>query len=163
MVERNSGIWRASLAAYAPLILWIGVIFVLSSEAASMSKTSLIIGPILHFLFPTASEETIQLYHGYIRKAAHFTEYAMLAFFAVRMLARSSQNTVLRWRYLLAIVLVAAIASLDEFHQSFEPSRTSSYLDVLLDIFGGSVMVTCLRLARWPRAAFTGGPREASD
>ncbi len=38
---------------------------------------------------------------------------------------------------LLAIVLVAGYASLDEFHQSFVPGRTAAVGDVLIDTSGG--------------------------
>src|SRR5262252_7451396 len=76
--------WRAMLIAYAPLVLWTLVVLGFSTGQASASETSIIIGPILRFLFPSASEDTIALYHGYIRKCAHFTEYSILTFFAWR-------------------------------------------------------------------------------
>src|SRR5438445_10985983 len=142
--------WRASLIAYAPLILWIGVIFFLSSNSGSMTETSRIIEPILKFLFPAAPEQTIQIYHGYIRKSAHFTEYAVLGFIALRAFSRSSVRGLLKLRYILPIVLVAAIACMDEFNQSFEASRTGSGWDVLLDISGGGTMLTAL----WPKGRF---------
>jgi VanZ family protein len=100
-----------------------------------MARTSLIIRPILEFLFPSADELTLQLYHGYIRKLAHFTEYGVLAFLALRAFTGSAA------RYAVALVLVALIASIDEFNQSFEASRTSSVWDVLLDITGGLFVI----------------------
>ena len=145
--------WRANLWTYAPVFLWIGVIFFLSSNQGSMSQTSLFIRPLLKFLFPTAPEETLQIYHGYIRKSAHFAEYALLAFFAVRAFARSSLTNLRNLRYLLPIVLVAVIASIDEFNQGFEASRTGSFRDVLLDIAGGTAMVAILWLIKRPRPA----------
>src|SRR4051794_2308365 len=101
-----------------------GVIFFLSSEQGSMAQTSRFIGPLLHFLFPTTAEETIELYHFYIRKAAHVTEYGILALLAWRAFSfRANISRVYRW--LLPVGLVLLIASLDEFNQSFEPSRGS--------------------------------------
>ncbi|MFL6375612.1 MAG: VanZ family protein, partial [Pyrinomonadaceae bacterium] len=44
----------------------------------------------------------------------------------------------------------AVVASLDEFNQSFEPSRTSSGWDVMLDISGG-VVATLLCYTIWSR------------
>ena len=102
-----------------------------------MSQTSRFIRPLLHFLFPAASEDTIQLYHAYIRKAAHVTEYAILAVIAFRTVKLSGIIARPIVHYLLPILLVMLIASVDEFNQSFEPSRTSSPYDVLLDIAGG--------------------------
>ena len=122
------------------------MILFLSSPQGSMVETSRFITPILHFLFPAAPDETIAVYHGYIRKTAHFTEYALLAFFAVRALTRSSFVSLRNLKYLLPLILVALVASMDEFNQSFESSRTGSFRDVLLDISGGVVMVAILWL-----------------
>ena len=89
-----------------------------------MSNTSRFIRPLLEFLFPAAPEVTLHIYHGYIRKAAHFTEYAILAFLAVRALTAYARLH--KWRYSLALLLVVAVAAIDEFNQSFEISRTGS-------------------------------------
>ncbi len=134
--------WRGRFTRYAPVILWLGVIFFLSSNNGSMAETSRFIRPLLQFLFPTAAEETLQMLHGYIRKAAHFSEYAILAFLALRALSRSSLFDSLRkFRFILSLILVAAVACFDELNQSFEASRTGSARDILLDISGGVVMV----------------------
>ena len=77
---------------YAPLFLWIGVIFLLSSGSGSSAATSRIIRPLLEFLFPTASEESLQLMHFYIRKCAHFTEYAVLGYWALRAFTRTARG-----------------------------------------------------------------------
>ncbi len=139
---------------YAPFLFWIGVIFFLSSEQGAMTQTSRIIGPILHFIFPAASEETLQIYHGYIRKLAHFTEYSILALLAFRAFSTSTNLRVRSLRYLLPVIIVLLIASTDEFNQSFEASRTSSIRDVLLDLSGGIVTATAIwvfyRLRRAP-------------
>ena len=143
--------WRATFIRYAPLILWTGVIFFLSTEQGSMKATSGFIGPILRFLFPTAPDETLVIYHGYIRKAAHFTEYAILAMFAWRALASWSFKRSRAFKYFLPLLLVALVAATDEFNQSFEPSRTASFRDALLDFSGGVVMVLLLWFIKWPR------------
>ena len=124
---------RERIIRYAPLLIWIGVIFFLSSNNGSMSETSLFIGPLLHYLFPNAPEATIQAYHGFIRKCAHFSVYFVLAVLAIRALRPMSSL----WKFAAAIAVVAIIASLDEFNQSFEASRTSSAWDVALDSGGG--------------------------
>lgn len=106
-----------------------------------MTRTSLIIRPLLEFLFPDASPETITYYHAIVRKLAHFTEYGMLALLAFRAAVRISLGFVRRHPYLTSLALVICVASTDEYLQSFEPSRTSSPYDVLLDISGGIVML----------------------
>ena len=100
-----------------------------------MNETSLIIGPLLHFLFPSAPEATIAAYHGYIRKLAHFAVYFVLGVLAMR----SFQHRGRLPGVLIAIVIVATVAALDETNQSFEPTRTGSAWDVLLDCLGGAV------------------------
>lgn len=122
---------------YAPLFLWIGVIFLLSSGSGSMAATSRIIRPLLEFLFPAASEESLQLMHFYIRKCAHFTEYAVLGYWALRAFARTAAEWLRNHPYISAFAVVIIVASLDEFNQRFISSRTGSIWDVVLDITGG--------------------------
>lgn len=136
--------WLGRLARYGPLVFWIGVIFFLSSPEGSFNQTSRIVGPLLDFFFPDILPETKAAIHALVRKTAHFTEYAVLAFLAFRAFSGSSSSLVQKWLYVLALMLVAVVASLDEFNQSFEASRTSSVWDVALDISGGAAMVAVL-------------------
>ncbi len=141
---------REQLMLYAPLLIWIGVIFFLSSGQGSMTRTSLIIRPLLEFLFPAALPETITFYHGVIRKFAHLAEYAVLGFLACRAFASSHQYFLGKFYFLAAIVLVLAVAGLDEINQSFDPARTASPFDVLLDLSGGlTATLFYYLLKRW--------------
>ena len=106
-----------------------------------MSNTSRFIRPLLEFLFPSAPEEILAVYHGYIRKLAHVTEYAILAFWACRAFSHSTQNSLRRLSFVCAFVLVFVVASIDETNQSFLDSRTGSIYDVLIDVFGGLMMI----------------------
>jgi VanZ family protein len=132
--------WRVKFWLYAPIIVWIGLIFFLSSPEGSFDETSRIIGPLLHFFFPSVSSDTEKLVHAIVRKGAHFTEYGILAFLAVRACRRSGSAFLQKWQFLLPVALAVVIASLDELNQSFEPSRTSSPLDVLLDVIGAATI-----------------------
>ena len=118
-----------------------------------MDETSRIIGPILRFLFPTASAETLGLYHFYIRKLAHLTEYAILAFLAIRAIAATSHLFLQKHRIVLTLCVVLSIASIDEINQSFEASRTGAFADVILDLAGGCLMIFALFLLGRPRVA----------
>ncbi len=133
--------WRERFYRYAPLILWIGVILFLSSGQASMPQTSRFIRPLLEFLFPNSPEETLILYHGYIRKFAHFAAYAVLAFLAVRAFVGSSIKFLRNQWFIAAFGLVLLVASIDETNQSYVASRTGSIYDVLLDCAGGLTMI----------------------
>ncbi|MBX7054125.1 MAG: VanZ family protein [Pyrinomonadaceae bacterium] len=129
---------RSSTIAIASLVIWIGIIFYMSSGQGSMDETSRFIRPLLEFLFPAASPETITLYHAFIRKCAHFTEYAILTLLAYRAITNE------KLRLIAPLILVVAVASLDEYNQSFESTRTGSINDVLLDIAGGATMAAVI-------------------
>ncbi len=142
MAENNNpNKWRGRIVRYAPLLLWTAVIFVLSSYHGSMSETSRFIRPILRFLFPSASEELLFFYHGFIRKCAHFAEYAVLAFLSSQAFSNSSTHAWRKYWGLFSLALVFSIAVIDESKQSLDSSRTASVWDVLLDVCGGSAAI----------------------
>lgn len=132
---------RERLFRYAPLVLWIGVIFFFSSGQGATTQTSRFIRPLLEFLFPNAAAESLTIVHAYIRKTAHFTEYAVLAFFASRAFQKSSIIFLKRFWWLAGIILIFTIAAIDEYNQSFNSARTGSIYDVLLDFSGGLTMI----------------------
>lgn len=140
---------RGRFFRYAPLILWLIVIMITSSRQGSMSNTSFLLRPILEFLFPNATEETLLIYHGYIRKFAHFAEYAALALFASYAFWDSTLKVLQKYWYLFAFLLVVLVASLDELNQSFNPTRTGSIYDVLIDTVGGMAMILFLCCFRY--------------
>ena len=109
-----------------------------------MSKTSYFVRPILEFLFPNAPEETLIFYHGYIRKLAHFVEYAILAFWAFRAFCGSSAKLLQKFWFVVSLFLVLLVASIDEYNQSFNALRTGSVYDILIDVFGGIFMIVFL-------------------
>ena len=77
----------------------------------------------------------------FMRKLAHASEYAVLAV----LLYRAFVHTALKARRALSaglvLLLCAAYAATDEFHQSFVPSRTASLRDVMIDICGAMLAV----------------------
>jgi VanZ family protein len=103
-----------------------------------MSKTSLFVRPLLEFLFPAADEITLQIYHGYIRKSAHVTEYAVLGFLAARAFFTSARPFLKKYWWLVALITVLGVAATDEFNQSFNPARTGTAWDVGIDLLGGA-------------------------
>jgi len=131
-------VWRGRLVRYTPFILWTGVVLAFSTSGASMSRTSRIIRPILEFLFPGAPEETLVFYHGIVRKCAHFFEYALLAALGARAFTSSSRSFLARHPFLAAVLSAVAVAAIDEFNQSFDPSRTGTFRDVVLDFCGAA-------------------------
>ena len=119
------------LSRYLPLVVWLVFISFASSDSFNAANTSRIIGPLVLWLFPNTSPETLATIHFITRKVAHFTEYAILGFLAARAF-RIHQ----RW-FLISLLLIVAYALIDEYHQSFVPSRTASIFDSFIDMAGG--------------------------
>ncbi len=142
----ESNKWRGRIIRYAPLVLWISVIFIASSTAGASKNTSIIIRPLLEWLFPAATSANLDIYHGYIRKCAHFTEYGVLAFLASRAFWNSSVQVLRRFWFVLSFLTVFSIASIDEYNQSFNVLRTGSFYDTLLDASGGLTIILLLVL-----------------
>ncbi len=136
------------LGRYLPLVIWICFITFASSDEFSASNTSRIVGPLVLWLFPKTTPETLVLIHFLTRKAAHFTEYAILAYLAARALSTSPRLVLRRHWFLISLAFVIAYALLDEFHQSFVPSRTASVFDSMIDTVGGLVALIVFRFRK---------------
>jgi len=145
----NTQSLRRRLWRYLPLLLWMVFIFFASTGAFSAANTSLIVGPILRWLFPNISEEQLAIAHFITRKAAHFTEYAILGLLAARAFITSSKQQLSNLWFWFALALVTLYALSDEYHQSFVPSRTASIYDSLIDMAGG--LTALLLYALWQR------------
>src|SRR2546423_9786663 len=125
---------RQRLWRYGPLILWIIFIWFASTSQFSSLNTSTVVRPLLLWLFPNLSDARAAGIHFLIRNVAHFTEYAILAFFARRAFITSSHAIFRRRWFQLGLLLVVICALLDELHQSFVPSRTPSIYDSAIDV-----------------------------
>ena len=130
--QKHRRFWR-----YGPLVLWILFISFASTNQFSASNTSEILRPLLLWFFPNLSESRLGAVHFLTRKAGHFTEYAVLAFLARRAFITSSLTIMRRYWFQLGLLLIVIYGLLDEFHQSFVPSRTPSIYDSAIDVAGG--------------------------
>ena len=135
----------AAVKNWLPAIAWAGVISSLSTDIFSSEHTSRFIIPVLRWLFPHWSNDTLELMHGIIRKSAHVTEYFIFSIFLLRAIRGKNREWTLRWA-VWAVVIAAGYAALDEFHQSFVPSRTASPWDALIDTVGASAAQAVLWL-----------------
>jgi VanZ family protein len=128
------------LKAWIAAVLWLIVIAIESSALLSSHNTSRILYPVLHFLFGM-DRLRFQYWHFYIRKGGHVVGYAILSVLLFRawratLPAVDDAKWTLRWAT-IAVLGTAVVASLDEWHQSFLPSRTGRVQDVILDTFAG--------------------------
>ena len=136
---------RSFLKYWLPVIAWMIFIFIGSTDLLSAGHTSRFIGPFLRWFAPDISDATIGSVQLVVRKCGHLTEYAILAALLCR--AFRQHLMALLQPALLAFVLAALYAGLDEYHQSFVASRTGTPWDVLIDCSGAIAGLVVYRLA----------------
>jgi VanZ family protein len=83
------------------------------------------------------------VFHHYLRKTGHVVGYGMLGLLLLRgWRATLDQDHVQLGRtVLLAWLGTAFVASMDEWHQSYIPSRTGTWRDAVLDSVAGMVFL----------------------
>src|SRR5215510_2061277 len=89
---KSSSRWRR----YLPLVIWMGVIFFASTGEFSAANTNLLIKPVLRWFFPHLTNEQVASIHFFLRKCAHFSEYAILGLLAARAFIAASHATLRR-------------------------------------------------------------------
>jgi VanZ family protein len=135
---------RSFLKYWLPVLLWMILIFVGSTDLMSAEHTSRFLVPFLRWLAPDLSGEAVATIQLLIRKCAHVAEYAILAAFLLRAFSKSQER--LSRATASAFIFAAIYAAFDEFHQSFVPSRTSSPYDVAIDTAGALAGLMVYRL-----------------
>lgn len=150
-IELRSGV-SLLLKYWAPVLAWMTLMFRWSSDQMSAEHTSRFFAPFLHWLWPNISGETIILLHILIRKAAHVTEYTIVAILLARLfdvhLRQKKISTILMLSFAAAVLFAMG----DEFHQSFVPSRTASPIDVGIDSVGALAGLMIYRAGRLHRS-----------
>jgi VanZ family protein len=131
---------RSFLKYWLPVLVWLSLIFVGSTEALSVEQTSRFLIPFLRWLDPQISSATIATIHFAVRKAGHLAEYAILAILLWRALRRGTNlRATMSTLFIAAWLMCCVFAVSDEFHQSFVTSRTASLHDVFVDIIGATI------------------------
>ncbi len=151
------------LRKWLPPVIWMALIFVGSTDLLSGEHTSRFVEPLLRWLsFGKLTPEQVAWGHHLIRKAGHVTEYAILSvlfWFALgrpRLDPAAEPNNGGPWLAVcLAVLLSVGYAALDEYHQSFTPSRTASVGDVAIDGCGAVFGLVLLGLAKLGRGRWS--------
>jgi VanZ family protein len=153
---------RRFLKNWLPVMVWIGVIFLGSTDLMSAEHTSRFIVPFLRWLKPDISAETLASIHFIVRKCTHVGEYAILALLLLRaatLMPNSKRSIPILYVSIWGVCLFVAVT--DEFHQTFVASRGAAATDVMIDSAGAIVglligalfgMTRSIRLeeASWP-------------
>lgn len=122
---------------YTLLILWLFVIFFLSSEGhdASSGRSDAVV-EVVRTLGATGATDVLTFL---VRKSAHITAYFILGLLTVNVLRLYKLR--IRSMVIIASVFVLLYAISDEFHQQFVPGRSSEARDVMIDTTAGVVGV----------------------
>jgi len=143
---------RSWLYAWWPVLLGIALIGSTSSDLFSSQHTS---GPfrwLYETLFGPVSNAHWAMLHAAIRKSCHFLGYGVFGLLWLRAWRLTLPRLHFTQHALFSVLGAGLVASADEFHQTFIPTRTGTPRDVLLDccgvIFMQIVIYTAMRIAK---------------
>jgi len=108
----------ALLWFWTPVVIWMAIIFFLSS-------------------IPSSGEPFIDIPN--IDKFFHCVVYFILGALLVRAFWNSASNPNYKYILVVSIVIAAIYGASDEFHQLFTPGRSCDFFDLLADIIGASI------------------------
>ena len=128
----------AAALAWTALVLWLG------SAAFGAEQTGSVLRPVLRAVAVVTGLGLSEV-HTLLRKAVHFTEYAVLAALWFFALAGRRRVVAASW---MALSIALACAVLDEGHQSALSNRTGSARDVVIDASGAVVALSIVRRRR---------------
>jgi VanZ family protein len=129
--------------AWWPAAVWICLIALESTDSFSSEHT----GNMLYWLLTRVGSHIdfykFLVFHHYLRKAGHVVGYGMLGLLLLRGWRETfgHAQALLRRTSLLSWLGTAFVASMDEWHQSYIPSRTGTWRDVVLDSAAGFVFL----------------------
>ena len=143
------------LLSFVPTCFLLFLIFGFSAQDGETSgslsfEISLFLVKLFSPFLPTAMSERMlleraEMIHFFVRKAAHMTEYFLLALsLQLPLTAFFSKCFTWKQRILTGFVLTVVLAALDEFHQSFVPGRSGNFTDVCIDSIGAIAASVCL-------------------
>ena len=149
---------RASglISTWLPVAIGLAIIVIESTDSLSAEKTSRFLRPFFAWLFGPMTDEHWSIFHHILRKSGHFVGYGTLGILWLRAWLRTFANrmqwTQSGWRLraaALGIVCTFLTASADEYHQTFLPSRTGQFSDVLLDTCGALIFTSIVAIFWW--------------
>jgi len=137
---RRSG---GRIAGWITVVAWAAVILTLGTSLFSIMRTSAMLDPWLARFAPGTSADGLYNLQVFVRRSAHFAEYAILFLFL--------NFGPLRGRPVIAFIVCVGCASLDEALQTLRPSRSGTIFDVALDSSGAATILV-IAMPYWDRA-----------
>lgn len=147
---------RRELSALLPVVAWLGVIAVWSTSTGSRDCIyDWVIGTLSRWFpglqYDPAACAQIGSVLGDMRKPAHLFEYAVLALLTYRALALLTSES-RRFMIVATLAFSGLVGALDEYHQSFDPTRTGLPTDAFVDVLGAGIgLAVGALVGRWRR------------
>jgi VanZ family protein len=143
--RRSTGYW---ISAWLPVAAAVCVIVIESTSEFGADHTNRPLRWLWEHIFGQVSNARWAMLHHHLRKTGHFLGYGTMGLLWLRAWWMTLPRAAFLLDALLALVATAAVASLDEFHQSFLPNRTGIPSDVLLDCSGALAILLLYFLLR---------------
>jgi VanZ family protein len=145
------------LRAWWPAAVWIGIIAFESTDFFSAGNTSSMLYTLLTSIFGNIDLYHFLIFHHFLRKTGHVVGYGMLSVLLLRgwRVTLDQDHTHLGHTLLLSWLGTVFVASMDEWHQSYIPSRTGTWRDAALDSVAGLVFlaIAYFSIRRSPRGS----------
>ncbi len=148
--------FRSLVRNWWMVLVWLGIIRLESTDMASAHNTSTVLYEVIRIVSPHVEPSFVAQLDMVLRKTGHFLGYGILSalvFLALRNTNRDRLCAVLQrpwgiylrdlWRLdwaVIGMLVTVVTASYDEIHQTFIPSRTGCWQDVVLDTCGAMVV-----------------------
>jgi VanZ family protein len=129
--------------AWWPAIVWIGLITFESTGFFSSQNTGSLLYALLTRLLGQISFYKFLVFHHYLRKTGHVVGYGMLSLLLLRgwRATLGRDHALVLRTALLSWLGTVCVAAMDEWHQSYIPSRTGTWRDAVLDSVAGVVFL----------------------
>jgi VanZ family protein len=143
LTEESATPRRSLLRAWWPALVWVLLISFESTDFFSSDHTGGMLYSLVSHFFGKIDLYAFLTFHHYLRKTGHVVGYGMLGLLLLRgwRATLDHQRQQLGRIVLLSWLGTAFIASMDEWHQSYIPSRTGTWRDAVLDSVAGLVVL----------------------
>ncbi len=165
--RRESGLYW--VAVWLPTLFAMGIIAMESTAKFSAGNTSSWLRPVFEHWLGPITDSHWQIGHYVFRKTGHLAGYGLVGLTFLRSwlytLSRRLGVSTAGWQIqscASSILSTAVVASMDEWHQTFLPSRTGAISDVGIDSLGAILMCAAVWLILWRGRSVASDRREQS-
>jgi VanZ family protein len=151
------------LRAWWPALVWAVLICIESTDSFSSEHTGALLYRLIAHFYPNVNFHDVLVLNFVLRKTGHVCGYGILSLLLLRGW-RATLDPARAWLgrvTLLSWLGTMFVAAMDEWHQSYIPSRTGTVRDVMLDSVAGLVFLSIAYL--WLRRSGPSGTNHLSE